>query len=242
MTAKRIFVFFCAYTILSSAPLSSLFAQNENDTLAIKDIRGIQFSEEPTQLQHEYKWLQGLTLSVDAAGAVMTLTSPWGQVEGALRVDLKNRYFPVIEAGIGMSNHTSDETDIHFQTHSPYFRIGADYNFLFRKERDNNIFGGLRYGFSPFSFSIDSPPLYNSYYQTTVPFHYDGLKSSAHWLEFVGGVETKIWKNFSLGWSIRYKIRLAQKKTSIGQAWYIPGFGRNKNNVLGGTFNLIFKL
>jgi hypothetical protein len=27
-----------------------------------------------------------------------------------------------------------------------------------------------------------------------------------------------------------------------GKAWYIPGYGKNGDNVMGGTFNLVFDI
>ena len=58
----------------------------------------------------------------------------------------------------------------------------------------------------------------------------------------VFGVENKIWKIFHLGWTARYKNRISGKSASIGEPWYVPGFGKSGTTVIGGTFNLIFDI
>ena len=41
-----------------------------------------------------------------------------------------------------------------------------------------------------------------------------------------------------MGWSVRYKRRIAHKEGDIGKAWYVPGFGKQGSSRLGGTFNI----
>ena len=63
-----------------------------------------------------------------------------------------------------------------------------------------------------------------------------------HWLELAFGVDAKIWGPVHLGWSVRYKRRLFHREGDVGDAWYVPGYGRNGGSRIGGTFNLIFDL
>ena len=63
--------------------------------------------------------------------------------------------------------------------------------------------------------------------------------SARHFLLFVIGLETKIWRGFSLGWTARYKKRLNHKTTETGKAWYVPGYGENDNHLFTGTFNAV---
>ncbi len=73
-------------------------------------------------------------------------------------------------------------------------------------------------------------------------YNFSDVKGNAAWAEVVFGLETRIWKHFSLGWSLRYKRRLSHKKTEVGKAWYLPGYGENDGHLFSGTFNLIFEI
>jgi len=55
-------------------------------------------------------------------------------------------------------------------------------------------------------------------------------------------VDAKIWGPVRLGWSARYKRRLLHDEGPLGNAWYVPGFGKTGGSRLGGTFNVIFEL
>ena len=48
---------------------------------------------------------RGIAVSVDAIGPVQMMISDYGQYEAALKVNLKDKYFPVIEIGIGQANN-----------------------------------------------------------------------------------------------------------------------------------------
>jgi len=89
----------------------------------------------------------------------MAVVSPFGQYEAACRLNLRGTFFPIVEAGWGLSDHTDETTDIHYKTGAPYFRVGCDYNFANNKRSGNRIYGGLRYGFSSFSYDVDGPDI-----------------------------------------------------------------------------------
>lgn len=186
--------------------------------------------------------LAGVSVSVDAAGAVMAVCCPYGQYEAAARLNLRGRYFPIAEVGMGVSNHTNETTELHYKVNSPYFRLGMDYNVAKDVRSGNRIFVGLRYGFSTFKYDLDGPDITDAVYGTSTPFRYSGLKSTAGWGEVVAGLEAKVWGMLHLGWSVRYRMRIHNKKTEVGEAWYIPGFGKSDSHALGGTFNVIFDI
>ena len=74
------------------------------------------------------------------------LGSDWMQLEAMARLNLKDKYFPIIEMGIGQADHEGKDLDNHFTTRAPFFRIGCDYNFT-KKHNGNRLFTGLRSGF-----------------------------------------------------------------------------------------------
>ena len=45
-----------------------------------------------------------------------------------------------------------------------------------------------------------------------------------------------------LGWSLRYRVRLSDKPSAVGSAWYVPGYGKNDTHAMGATFQLIFDI
>ena len=53
------------------------------------------------------------------------------------------------------------------------------------------------------------------------------------------GLEAKVWSVVRLGWSVRYKMRLYNKESALGNPWYVPGYGKNDTHALGGTFQVI---
>ena len=162
--------------------------------------------------------------------------------EGFFRVNLGNRFFPIAEVGWGVSDHTDETTQIHYKSNAPYFRIGCDYNVANDKKSGNRIFFGLRYAFTSFKYDLDGPDLADPVYGDAMPFSFHGLKGGQHWLELAGGLEARICRFFHIGWTLRYRQRIHEKKADVGSAWYVPGYGKQGNHAISGTFNLVFDL
>ena len=233
MRILRTFVFSCV--LLSSCDLSATVV--ERDT--------IQAQPRSTVLKPATKkepFWTGCSVGYDLCGTVMALATPYGQYEGMFRLNLKNRFFPTAELGLGISNHTDDTSNIKYKTASPYFRLGVDYNFLKDPHSGNRLFGGVRFAYTSYKFDLSAPDLKDPIYGTTVPFNLSDIKGNMLWSEVVFGVEAKIWKFFHVGWSVRYKLRLHEGKTAVDNAWYVPGFGRYGSNGLGGSFNVVFDI
>lgn len=186
----------------------------------------------------------GVTLTADLAGVVMkSLGADWSQMEAAVRLNFKERYFPVFELGYGESDKEGNETANRFETGAPYFRIGLDYNFNARKwQTGNRYYLGVRYAFTSFKYDISAADFTDPVWGEAVPFDYSGLQGRSHWGEVVFGIEAKMWGFFRLGWNVRYKMRFGHNEAPQGSPWYVPGFGKNGNSCLGGTFNIIFDI
>ena len=246
--------FVYSFVLLIGSSTFSLQAQEVKDSLDnqrelpdAKPFRGVQYNspEEAAAALEAKKRLPlfaGVSVSVDMAGLGMALFSPYGQYEAAARINMRGKYFPIFEAGVGVSDHTDETSNIHYKVHAPYFRLGMDYNVMKSIRTGNRIFVGARYGFSTFKYDLDGPDIVDPVYGTTLPFRYEGLSGANHWGEIVAGLEAKVWGIFHLGWSIRYRVRFSDKKSAVGSPWYVPGYGRNRGTTLGGTFNLIFDI
>ena len=73
---------------------------------------------------------RGISVGVDVVGAAMAVMSDYGQYEGVAVVNLKDKYFPTIEIGIGKADKKDDITGTTFATRALYFRIGTDFNVM----------------------------------------------------------------------------------------------------------------
>lgn len=224
--------------IIALLALSSLWLSPSG--LRAQDIK-ILSGEEKTEKQ----LFQGVFVGVDVFGFLnQALGSDVSTTEASVEVNLLNRFFPVVEIGYGSMDTTDDETDIHFKTSAPFFRIGANYNVFYKKPHLPGYFTvGLRYGFSSFDYDVQAPTLTDpNWGHTQVPVDYTGVKTKAGWLELVLGLKTNVYKDFYMGFTVRYRSRMSLTKNENSEPYYIPGYGRGKSNNLGITYNLIYKL
>lgn len=180
----------------------------------------------------------GFAVSVDLVGPMQMLIGDYGQYEAALRINLKDRYFPIVEAGIGKADHTNDATDISYKTSAPYWKIGTDFNLLKNKHDIYRLFAGLRYAFTSFKYDISHPGMTDPVWGGTSQFEAKGVKCSYQWFEAVIGVDAKMWGPVHLGWSLRYRSRLSHNDGELGNTWYVPGYGISGGSNIGGTFNI----
>lgn len=191
----------------------------------------------------EVPFYNGTSVSVDLYGVGSKLFGgDFLSSEVAVEVDLKHIFFPIVEVGYGTTSTTDDTYDIHYKSSAPYARIGVNFNTMWKKKSNSYIYAGLRYGFTSFKYDVQSPPLEDAIWGGEVPFAQDGVSSRSQWLEFLVGVKAEIFKNFQMGWSVRYKSRLNAKESLYSTPWYIPGFGSNKSSTIGVTYNLIYQL
>jgi len=185
---------------------------------------------------------RGIAVSVDAVGPVQLMISDYGQYEAALKVNLKDKYFPVVEIGIGESDYEDEVTSIRYKTRAPYGKIGCDFNITKDKHDIYRVFVGARYAFTSFKYDVSGPAVSDPVWGGEIPYGAEDVKGSYHWLEGLVGVDAKIYGPLHLGWSVRYRSRLSEKSGDIGAPWYVPGFGKHGGSRLGATFNISFEL
>ena len=158
--------------------------------------------------------------------------------EVSIGVNLKNKFIPTIEFGMGGTD-TWNETGIHYKSKTaPFFRIGVDYNTMAKKKEKNSyLYVGLRYAFSSFKYdvstlpvddpiwggSIGNPSLEDDYWGGSVLFSHLGMKGC-------------------MGWSVRMKYKTNASTNEYANPWYVPGYGKFKSNNMGITYSLIYKL
>ena len=185
---------------------------------------------------------RGVAVSADLAGIAQIAFSDYGQYEAALRINLKDKYFPIIELGYGQANSENIISKLSYKTKAPYGRIGMDFNLMKNKHDIYRIYGGFRYAYTSFKFDVEGNGITDPVWGDQVEYSAKGIKASYHWLEAVFGLDAKIWGPIRLGWSFRYKRRLIHNDGSIGSTWYVPGYGKQGGTRLGGTFNVSIEL
>lgn len=185
---------------------------------------------------------QGFAVSFDLVGAGMLAFSDYGQYEGALRVNLRDEWFPIVEIGYGKAERNDEVTHMYYRTAAPYFRVGVDRNLLKFKHGPNRLYGGLRYAYTSYKVDIAHPDFPDPHWLWDTSFGVKDASCYYHWLEVVVGIDAKIVGPLHLGWSVRYKRRIAYSKHDFGDTWYVPGFGTDDDSKLGGTFNVIIDI
>lgn len=203
---------------LTAAPAA---AQNQTDSIAL---------------------MRGVAVSADLVGLAQIAFSDYGQYEAAARVNLKDRYFPVVEIGYGKADADDPSTKLRYKTSAPYWRVGLDFNIAKNKHDDYRIYAGFRYAMTYYKFDVVGSGLKDPVWGDDVVYDMKGIKANYHWLEAVFGVDAKIAGPLRLGWSVRYRRRLIHDDGNIGKTWYVPGYGKQGGSRLGGTFNIIFEI
>lgn len=189
-------------------------------------------------------FINGAAVGADLAGLGMRLLgSDWHSMEVLGRINILDKYFPTAELGLGEADHEGRDIDNRFKVRAPYFRVGADYNFN-KRHNGNRMMAGLRYGFSAYTYDFTSPvPLTDPVWGEAQPLQRTDLDGRCHWAELVFGLETRLWNIVHLGWDIRLKAKISQKKSPDGAPWYIPGYGKTASSTAwGGSFKLLFDI
>lgn len=213
-------------------------------------------SEKKKEPEITYPFYNGLSVSVDLFGiGNKILGGDFLSSEIAIDANLKNRYFPVFEMGYGTTDTWSDD-GIHYKSNAPYFRIGMNYNILYKKKFKNCLFIGFRYAMSSFKYDVAAlavndpvyggitynPNLWDNLWRDSQPFNHQGMKGSMQWFELCGGVRAHIWKDLYMGWTIRMKYRTSSSTGLYGNPWYVPGYGKYSTNTMGITYTITYKL
>ncbi len=187
-------------------------------------------------------FFRGMAVGVDLIGPVQLMVSDYGQYEASLRINLKDKYYPVFELGYGKADASDEATQITYKTSAPYFRLGVDWNLLKNKHDDYRLFGGFRYACTYYEYDLSAPSVTDPVWGGETPYGGNGISCNYHWLEGVIGIDAKIWGPVRMGWSFRYKRRLFKNNGELGNTWYVPGYGKQGGSRLGGTFNVTLEI
>jgi hypothetical protein len=187
-------------------------------------------------------FFRGFAVSTDLVGLAQMQLGDHGQYEAALRLNLHDQYFPIVEVGYGKANHEDDEvTHISYKTGAPYFRVGVDVN-IAKNKHSNRIYAGVRYGYTSYKVDIDCLPFEDPVWKNKTFFNVSDVPCSQHWAEVLFGIDAELVGPLRLGWTVRYRNRLSYDDGGLGNTWYVPGYGSQDTSNLGATFNVIIDI
>lgn len=241
-------LFLCLSPASAQAPQQKKIVKNSKKLAERK--------ERERRLADTIPLFNGVYVGIDIYGIGASLFgSDTKSTEVQVDVNLKNRFFPVMEIGFA-DTESESEHGTYYTSKGPYFRVGLNYKMKYRNTSESHLYVGARYAFSPFKYNVESltmtddvwgtppstPNLGDDIWGGSVPFRIQDESTSAHWAELVFGLRAQVWKNFMMGWSVRLKQRLGVGKGDQSEPAFIPGFGENKTTTLGVTYSLIYKL
>lgn len=235
MTVKRTSSFVSRVITISLLliAVTTATAQSRKDATADKKL---------TAQKDTVAFFRGVAVSADVVGLAQLAFSDYGQYEAALRINLKDRYFPVFELGYGTADSDNPTTNLKYKTSAPYWRVGMDFNIAKNKHDAYRVYAGARYAMTYYKFDVVGSGLKDPVWGDDVDYNVKGMKAYYHWMEAAFGVDAKIAGPLRLGWSVRYRRRITHDDGNIGKTWYVPGYGKQGGSRLGGTFNIIFEI
>ena len=170
-------------------------------------------------------------IGFDVASSLNRIWQPGvKQLEFALDGEFMPNWFAAAEAGhldINVERETFDYT-----SNGLFFRVGADYNVLRKREQKSNdvILLFFRYSFASLTHSSDRIHITDPYWGN-FDTSFDPEKLNSHWVELGFAIKTELFSNIFIGWAVRGKYLIYKSKESMVDPYIIPGFGSiSKNN------------
>lgn len=126
-----------------------------------------------------------------------------------------------------------------YSSNGLFARVGIEHNIL-KAGGDNYIFVGARYSIGQFSYQASNILLVDSLWGETTKAS-DKKNVMAHWGEAVGGVKVNVFDNVFLGFTARFKLRVAESDYGEVDPLLIPGFGKPiRKNAMGFNYYVYY--
>ncbi|MCM1319340.1 MAG: DUF6048 family protein [Muribaculaceae bacterium] len=190
-----------------------------------------------------YPRLTALEFGINFADGIMAIAGQkYGGADITASLSMWNWLFPTVELGMGGAKTTPDGMNFTYKgSPAVYAKIGADYNFLYKSNPDYRLFVGLRAGFSHFSWSLSDVTIGDPYWGETNTLGINGQSTTAAYGELLAGLRVRLYKQWSLGWSFRYRFMFTCKDADLSRPWYVPGYGARDNH-FGFTLSVSYTL
>lgn len=165
-------------------------------------------------------------------------------LEGYVSFDKNEKMAFVLEGGY--LDYKFSQYNYDYLSRGIFLRAGTDFNLL-RPEISNGSHWagiGLRYGFS--LFNAETPSFTHENYWGNVNSSIDPRTSTGHFLEVAPGIRTEVFRNFSIGWTLRLRLLVSGGGGKDLRPIYLPGFGQGGKSVNAGinyylTWSIPFK-
>ncbi|MCM1005641.1 MAG: DUF6048 family protein [Prevotella sp.] len=190
-----------------------------------------------------YPKLYAAEFGLNFADGILVLAGQhYGGADIWSSLSMWNWLFPTVELGLGGAKNTPDGLNYTYKS-SPafYAKIGADYNFLYKSNPDYKLLTGLRAGFSSFAWSLSDITIPDSYWGEDQHLSISGQKATAFYGELLAGLRVRLFKEWSLGWTFRYRFLFSCSDGKASRPWYVPGYGARDNH-FGFTLSLSYTL
>lgn len=191
-------------------------------------LRAQEIKDSLARIYPHYPALTEMWLGVNFAdGLLKVFGQKYASFDFHATFNMWNRLQPVVVAGLGVAKDTPDDMNFTYRGKlSPYFKLGANYNFLYKKEPQYQLYAGVRLGFSTFKYDITDATIQNPYWgEANDNFELKGNSGNALWGEMLVGLKVGIASNWALGWEAKFHGMFKEKKSDHGMPWFIPGFG-----------------
>ena len=190
-----------------------------------------------------YPLVTDLSIGVNFAEPLfMAFGQTYASADINATLNMWNRLQPTVEIGLGWGKTAPEDNNFTYKGKpSPYFKVGANYNLMFKNSPDYQALIGLRLGYSTFTYDVNNFMYHNSYWQEELIANITGQRSHALWGEIGLGLKVKLWERVSMGWMIRYHGLFNYGKNEQSRPWFIPGYGPKKSS-LGFSLSLNYIL
>lgn len=189
---------------------------------------------------------QGILVETDLVPLVQTaiVNKDIFRFQGNVQVNLKNKYFPTLEAGFAGAKKSSAE-DVQFKTNGLFGKMGIDIPVFKPKNKstqESNLFlAGIRLGMSHFNYSLNNLTITDGYWGGTEPINFDKIATTKFWFEINAGIRVEVFKNIFMGWNIKNRHLINKAKPGEIAPWYIPGYGVGKDSGWGFSYTLGYR-
>lgn len=192
-----------------------------------------------------YPLLTDLSIGVNLVEPLfMAFGQSYASADVNATLNMWNRLQPTVELGLGWAKNSPDGMNFtYYGKPSPYFKLGANYNFLFKSSPDYQALIGIRLGYSTFGYDVTDVNYYGGYWQEGMTYQLKGEHSHALWGEAGIGLKVKLFDRLSMGWMIRFHGIFNYGKNAHSKPWFIPGYGPRSSSLglsLGLSYTLPF--
>lgn len=171
-----------------------------------------------------------------AFGQKYGLASIWGEVS------IHNWFKPMVEFGFGNADYIPKQENYHYKSGiAPYFKFGLNYNFLYNSDPRYQVYLGLRYGISSFSYEVTDVTVNQGYWQENETFDIPKQNATVGYFEFLVGLRVMLGANICAGWELKVHSKANHSKCEYGDPWYIPGYGTS-GSLFTGSLSISYRL